>query len=189
MSDRVEEAFAAVPRTGFLPRHQRRYAARDAALPIGHGVTNSQPSTVRAMLELLAPRPGDRVLDVGSGSGWTTALLACLVGPEGRVVAVERIPEVLEFGRANVAAAGPPAAVEMHLATPGTLGWPDAAPYDRVLVSAGADALPHALVDQLAPDGVLVGAVGGDMLRVTKRPGADPSIERHGRYVFVPLGE
>lgn len=189
MSERVREAFAAVPRAGFLPRSQRRYAARDAALPIGHGVTNSQPSTVRNMLDLLDPQPGMRVLDVGSGSGWTTALLAHLVAPDGRVVAVERIAAVLEMGRRNVAAAHPPAEVEMHLATEGVLGWPDAAPYERILVSAGADDLPHALVAQLTDGGVMVVPVAGDMLRVTKRPGADLSVERHGRYVFVPLLE
>ena len=184
----VAEAFAAVPRDGFLPPDQRRFVRRDGALPIGHGVTNSQPSTVRNMLELLDARSGDRVLDVGAGSGWTTALLAWLVGPGGRVVAVERIPEVLAFGRANLEVADPAAPVELHLARPGALGWPDAAPYDRILVSADASAVPAALVDQLAPDGVMVIPVRGEMLRIVRRPDdPQPEVERHGRYTFVPL--
>lgn len=170
----LRAAFAACPRERFLPPEQQPYAGLDHALPLGYDVTCSQPTTVRRMLELLGPRPGQRVLDVGCGSGWTTALLAHLVGPAGRVVGVEIVPEVLAFGRANLTGT---AGVELHLAEPGVLGWPRGAPYDRVLVSADAPHLPSALVAQLVPGGVLVGPVRGEMLRV----------ERHGRYVFVPL--
>jgi len=171
---RIDAAFAAVPRERFLPPGQRRFAGIDRALPLGYDVTNSQPSTVRTMLALLGVRPGDRVLDVGCGSGWTTALLAHLAGPGGRVVGVELIPEVLAMARAQLA--GHPG-IELRQADPAVLGWPAGAPYDRVLVSADAAVLPTALVQQLRPGGVLVGPVAGDMLRV----------ERHGRYVFVPL--
>lgn len=182
----VDAAFAAVPRAGFLPPEQQRFAGNDAALSIGYGVTNSQPSTVRAMLELLGVRPGHHVLDVGTGSGWTTALLARLATTSGSVVGVERIPEVLAMGEANLARTASAAPVEMHLARPGVLGWPDAAPYDRILVSAAADTVPDELVTQLAPDGIMVIPVGGEMLRIT-RADDGPLVERHGRYVFVPL--
>ncbi len=187
----VDAALDAVPRVRFLPPDQQSYAERDAALPIGHGVTNSQPSTVRAMLELLGVRPGDRVLDVGCGSCWTTALLARLTGPEGEVVAVERIPAVLAQGQANLATVYDDerfAPVGLHLAEPGVLGVPARAPYDRILVSAAADALPSALVDQLAEDGVMVVPVRGVMLRVRITPDG-PVVAEHGRYVFVPLIE
>ncbi len=181
----MADAFGAVPREPFLPAGQRDHAGADRPLPLGHGVTNSQPTTVRNMLELLGPRPGDRVLDVGCGSGWTSALLAHLVGPEGRVVGVELIPEVLELARGNLAGV---AGVELHQAEPGVLGWPAGAPYDRILVSADAAAVPTALVEQLTETGVLVGPVHGEMLRITRSPD-QPTVERHGRYSFVPLIE
>src|SRR3954471_16869751 len=99
----VEEALAATPRVAFLPDDQQRFAGDDRALPIGWGETNSQPTTVRAMLALLDVRPGQCVLAVGCGSGRTTALLARLVGPTGEVIGVEIVPELVEFGRAHLA--------------------------------------------------------------------------------------
>jgi len=184
-AQRVAAAFEAVPRDGFLPRAQLRHRHRDAPLPIGHGQTNSQPTTVRQMLELLDVQPGDRVLDVGAGSGWTTALLGWLTGPGGAVCGVERVPDLVTFGAANVAAAGMPWA-RVEAAVPGELGRPATGPYDRVLVSAQAPVLPQELVDQLAPGGVLVIPVAGRMLRVRAAEGG-PAIEEHGWYRFVPL--
>jgi len=184
MSHRVQDAFAAVPRRRFLPPNQQRFASQDAALEIGYGVTNSQPTTVRNMLELLDVEPGHRVLDVGSGSAWTTALLAHLVGPEGEVIGVERIPEILEQGRANLGDRYPWASLQQ--AIEGVLGWPEGAPYDRVLVSAAATRVPQELVDQLGWGGIMVVPVKSIMLRVSNQPG-DLKIEEHGRYSFVPL--
>ncbi len=183
--DRVDPALEAVPRRDFLPAAQRRHHHRDVPLPLGHGQTNSQPSTVARMLELLDVRPGDRVLDIGAGSGWSTALLAWLTGPTGSVLGLERIPELVEFGSANLARAGMPWA-RLVAATPGVLGQPDDGPWDRILVSAQAPDLPGSLVDQLAPGGVLVVPVAGRMLRVLAGPDG-PVVQEHGWYRFVPL--
>jgi len=98
---KIEEAFKAVPRIDFLRPEEKDQHELDVPLPIGSGQTNSQPSTVRQMLLWLDPQPGDKILDVGSGSGWTTALLAHLVGPTGTIYAVERILELVQFGEEN----------------------------------------------------------------------------------------
>src|SRR5690625_3243869 len=144
---RVQRALAAVDRRRFLPPEQHRFAGADRALPIGHHATCSQPSTVARMLTLLDPRPGHRVLDVGSGSGWTTAILARLVAPDGEVIGVELEPALVEMGRANLAAhtesTGTPTAARIEPARPGALGLPEDAPFDRILVSAEARRLPQ----------------------------------------------
>ena len=186
MSDDLDRAFSMVPRSEFLPPDQRKYADLDVPLPIGFAVTNSQPTTVRDMLRLLAVQPGDSILDVGSGSGWTTALLSHLTGPDGKVTAVERIPELVERSRK---ALGGLENVSLYSAVPGQIGWPSRAPYDRILVSAAAASLPNMLVEQLTPGGIMVIPVGGTMLRVRRRQDGTPLISRHGAYAFVPLVE
>ena len=182
-ADPVSAAFDATPRRDFLPRGVRRRAAYDGPLAIAAGQTNSQPRTVDDMLRLLDVHPGQRVLDVGAGSGWTTALLAHLVGPTGSVLGVELEPSLVDFGAANLAGTGRPWAT-IRAASPGVLGDPDGAAYDRVLVSAMADDLPSTLVDQLTDDGVLVIPVAGVMLRVANPGGV---VTEHGHYRFVPL--
>jgi protein-L-isoaspartate(D-aspartate) O-methyltransferase len=188
MDDRLAEAFTAVPRRDFLPAGQQAFGDLDQALDIGYGVTNSQPTTVRNMLALLDPQPGDHVLDVGSGSGWTTALLAHLVGPSGSVIGVERIAALVESSRRAIVPLSRFGAVSVFEAEAGVLGWPAEALYDRILVSAVATIVPPALLEQLAVGGVLVIPVDGVMLRVVLTP-EGPTVDEHGRYAFVPLIE
>ena len=183
--DRVSSAFQAVPREEFLPAGSRRDASYDGPVAIGHGQTNSQPSSVAAMLRLLDVQPGQRVLDVGAGSGWTTALLAHLVGPTGAVVGVELVPELASWGEANVRrTSGSWASVRE--ATPGVLGVPELGPYDRILVSAEPGRMPAELLEQLADPGRMVLPVAGVMTLVV-RSGGEDRISEHGHYRFVPL--
>lgn len=185
----LDQAFAAAPRVWFLPPGQVRLAELDRPLPIGHGQTNSQPTTVRHQLANLDVRPGQRVLDVGCGSGWTTALLAHLVRPDGEVVGVEIVPELVAFGRANLGRARVRGA-RIEPADPEVLGFPAGAPYDRILVSAETRDVPAALVGQLAEDGVLVLPVSGRMAVVRRpSPHAEPEVRLVGHYAFVPLRE
>lgn len=186
MDTSVAGAMRAVPREHFLPRGLRRSADIDQALEVGHGQTCSQPSTVVDMLRLLEVQPGMRVLDVGSGTGWTTALLGHLVGRDGCVIGCEIVPELVEWGRENLAGEGM-RWTRIEGAERGKLGRPENAPYDRILVSAMSDSLPYELVDQLVPGGILVIPVAGSMTRVVVEPEGTPTISRHGIYRFVPL--
>ncbi len=188
MTQAVHSAFEAVPRTAFLPPQMRKHWRADRPLPLSQGQTNSQPSTVLAMLELLDAQPGQRVLDVGAGSGWTTALLAHIVGPEGSVLGLERIAELALGAREALRVTGPWPQARVRVATPGSLGEPSEAPFDRILVSAEATHLPRTLVRQLADGGVLVIPVAGVMTRV-ERTGGTTKVTEHGLYVFVPLIE
>ena len=183
--DAVAEAFDAVPRAGFLPAGSRARAGYDGPLGIGHGQTSSQPRTVAAMLRLLEVVPGTRVLDVGAGSGWTTALLGHLVGAHGLVVGVELVADLAAWGEQNVRRT-PYGWASVRQPPTGVLGAPDEAPFDRILVSADAGAMPAGLLEQLADPGRMVLPVAGRMTLVVRAGGRDRFSE-HGRYRFVPL--
>lgn len=183
---RIRAVMDELGRDPFLPAEQRRFSDLDRPLPIGHGQTNSQPSTVAAMITLLEVSTGQRILDVGSGSGWTTAILARLVGSSGCVIGCELVPALRESAAAVLAGLDMPWA-EVRQARIGTLGAPVDGPYDRILVSAGAQTLPRTLVEQLAPDGIMVIPVASTMLRVHRTAAGPVDITEHGRYSFVPL--
>jgi protein-L-isoaspartate(D-aspartate) O-methyltransferase len=183
--DAVNRAFNAFNRADFLRPDEAALAKFDMPIPIGYGVTNSQPTTVRMMLEWLDVQPGDKVLDVGSGSGWTAALLSNLAGPKGRVYAVDIIPELAKWGHRNAEKAGVKNA-EFHLAGD-EFGLSQYAPYDRILVSAASIDLPPELIDQLKPAGKIVIPVDSDILEINKSGGQAYDIFVHHGFTFVPL--
>ncbi|MFN8047675.1 MAG: protein-L-isoaspartate O-methyltransferase [Ancrocorticia sp.] len=185
--ERVNNAMNRVARADFLPDYVKHLAAHDGPLTIGENQTNSQPYTVAVMLRLLGVQPGHKVLDVGAGSGWTTALLAHLVGKSGRVLGVERHASLIERARPALELYNDGQA-EIRLAARGVLGVPEEAPFDRILVSAEARRLPDALVEQLADGGVMVIPVAGKMVRVVRREG-EIETSTHGFFRFVPLVE
>jgi protein-L-isoaspartate(D-aspartate) O-methyltransferase len=183
--EEVLRAMGGVPRELFVPETERRRAYDDAALPIGHGQTISQPYMVAVIVEALTVRPGLRVLDVGAGSGYQAAVLAEL-GAE--VVAIERIPELAEQARANLVSAGYER-VEVVVGD-GTLGRPERAPYDGIAVAAAAPAFPQTLYEQLRAGGRLVVPVGGpraQRLEVIVRSPEGPAVLHSVPCRFVPL--
>ena len=185
IDERVLGAMERVPRELFVPEPERSRAYEDAALPIGYGQTISQPYMVARISEALGVRPGELVLDIGSGSGYQAALLAEL-GAD--VITIERIPELAEQARENLAAAGYDA-VEVVVGD-GTLGLPDRAPFDAIAVAAAAPDFPQTLYEQLRPRGRLVVPVGGprgQRLEVIVRSPEGPAVVHSVPCRFVPL--
>ena len=180
-------AFGAIDRKDFVLPDYREAAYEDYPLPIGSGQTISQPYTVAFMLELLQPKSGEKILDVGSGSGWTTALLAHIAGSKGHVYGTEIIPELVTFGQRNLANYRLPQAQIVQAAK--KLGMTQEAPFDRILASATASSLPKELVQQLKVGGILVIPVREDILRVRKISETKTDIQKFPGFMFVPLIE
>ena len=179
---RVLEAMNAVPREAFVPEGLRAFAYDDAALPIGEGQTISQPYMVARICEALGLRGGERVLDVGTGSGYKAAVLAELAG---EVHSIERHPMLAERAREALAAAGYERVV-VHVGD-GTLGVPAEAPFDAIAVAAAAEHAPPALLEQLSAAGRLVIPIGPSRRQVLHVFHADGRVERSVTCRFVPL--
>ncbi|MFA5877995.1 MAG: protein-L-isoaspartate O-methyltransferase [Candidatus Staskawiczbacteria bacterium] len=191
-TDSIKKAFKKIRREDFLPDETKNLAELNEALPIGFGQTISQPLVVAFMLEQLQPNSGDKVLDVGSGSGWTTALLAQIVGEKGKVVALEIVPELKEFGENNVAKYG---FVEKGIVkfsnTDGSKGYGDigefAGGFDKILVSASAESIPSIWKEQLRVGGKIVAPVGSSIKTIIKKSETEFEEIDHPGFVFVPL--
>jgi len=183
----VLDAITAVPRHLFVPANQQSASYGDHALPIGFGQTISQPFIVAMMTAALQPRPGLRVLEVGTGSGYQAAVLAAC-GME--VYSVERIPELTEVAQANLDTSGCGEHVRLRLAD-GSRGWAEEAPFERILITAASASVPKAIAGQLAAGGVLVAPVGDPYLqtiyRYRKRVDGSLEAEALEGARFVPL--
>ena len=189
----IIKAFEKIRREDFLPDEVRSMFPIDAPLQIGYGQTNSQPSTVAFMLERLEAKTGDKILDVGCGSGWTTALLAEIVGESGKVYGIEIIPELADIARANVNKYdyGNQGRTKIFL-TDGYQGLPEEAPFDKILVSAAAEKIPEALIKQLNAGGKMIIPLGKeyeaqDLVIITKAEDGEIKEERIPGFIFVPL--
>jgi protein-L-isoaspartate(D-aspartate) O-methyltransferase len=184
-NDRVLDAFNHIPRHKFVDTALEDRAYQDSALPIGRGQTISQPYTVARQTELLEVFPGEKVLEIGTGSGYQSAIL-CAMG--AKVYSVERHKKLYEKARDTLRELG--YSVEMKLGD-GTLGWSAYAPYDAIVVTAGAPVVPDDLVDQLNVNGRLVVPVGDakkqEMVRVLKLRENEFEEERYRDFKFVPL--
>jgi protein-L-isoaspartate(D-aspartate) O-methyltransferase len=183
--ERVLEAMGRVPRELFVPEEERAFAYVDAALPLAEGQTISQPYMVARICEELRLRGPERVLDVGTGSGYQAAVLAELAS---EVHTIERIPELAEQARLNLEAAGY-GRVRVHVGD-GTLGLPEFAPFAAIAVAAAAPGFPQTLYEQLEPRGRLVvpvGGRGGQRLEVIVRSPEGPAVVRSVPCRFVPL--
>jgi protein-L-isoaspartate(D-aspartate) O-methyltransferase len=182
---RVLDAFRKVPRHVFVPETEAAQAYENHPVPIGQGQTISQPYMVAVMTQALALQGGEKVLEIGSGSGYQTAILKAVGGD---IYTVERLPELSERARRNVELAG---YFNVHYRTgDGTRGWPEEAPFDRVIVTAGAPSLPLSLVEQLRDGGSMVIPVGGEEeqeLLLVRRERGRVSRERICTCVFVKL--
>jgi len=185
VDERVLAAMGRVPRELFVSGEPRRKAYADAALPIGHEQTISQPYMVARICEVLGLTGRERVLDVGTGSGYQAAVLAELAGD---VHTIERIPELAVRARKNLATAGYEQ-VEVHVGD-GSVGLPEHAPYDAIAVAAAAPALPQALYEQLEPRGRLAVPIGGrwgQRLELIVASPEGPAVVRSVPCRFVPL--
>ena len=187
---RIIEAFKAIDRKDFVTDEYKDMAYEDTPLSIGENQTISQPHTVAFMLELLEPKPGNKIMDVGSGSGWQTTLLAYIVSRSdtGRIFAIELIPELKKFGDKNISKynfikKGLVTTLQMSAEN----GISQEAPFDRIIAGASAKKLPGAWKEQLAPNGRIVMPIKNSIWRFIKNADGSLQEEEYPGFVFVPF--
>lgn len=185
---KVLEAMEKIPRHEFVPRSMEGEAYSNVPLPIGYGQTISQPYTVAFMLEALELKEGNKVLEVGTASGYNACLIAEIVGKKGKVYTIEIIPELVKTAEENIKKAGIKNIKVVH--GDGSRGYEKAKPYDRIILTAGAPSVPKPLIKQLKYGGILVGPIGSmcsqNMIKITKTKKG--LIKKDiGLFIFVPL--
>jgi len=184
----IIEAFKKIKRVDFLPEPLKEFAESNEAFPIGEGQTISQPLVVALMLELLEPKQGERIMDIGSGSGYTTALLSEIVGDKGKIVSIERIPELFNFGKANVSKYSfiEKGIVEYVLGD-GSKGFEKYSPYDKILISAASEKLEEPWKKQLKLGGRVVLPIHSSIYLFIKKGDNIFEQKEYPGFSFVPL--
>lgn len=184
----IIRAFLTIKREDFVLDKVKDSAYLNTALSIGFGQTISQPLVVAFMLELLQPQKGEKILDIGSGSGWTTALLAYLVQPTGKVIGIDIKKELITFGENNVKKYNfLRKKIVEFIWSDGKLGYEKYAPYDKILVSASSDTIPSKLLEQLKINGRLVIPIQDTIILVEKLANNKIKTQEFPGFVFVPL--
>ncbi len=188
-SDLIIDVLEHIDRIEFVPRELELLVDADVALPIGYGQTIPKPFVVALILELLDPQPGQKILDVGSGSGWTTALLARAIGDTGKVISVERMKSLSDFAKKNTDKYGfvrKGTAEFFHGDI--TVGFSPEAPYDRILVSPSVlDEIPKTLKNQLKIGGKMVVPIGNSIIYLERESETDFFREEFPGFDFVPF--
>src|SRR3989338_4606602 len=188
VDERLLLAFAAIPREKFVAPELRLQAYHDHPLPTLRKQSISQPSTVMMMLQALQLRPKDKVFELGTGAGYQASLLAKITGPEGKVISIEVMPELVALARQNHAEIGIQNVVVME--GDGAKGYPPEAPYDRIIITAACPTIPEPLIPQLKEGGIVIAPVGDlksqTLVKGTKQQGK-LELEFLGQFVFVPM--
>ena len=186
--EKVINAIHETKRECFVPNDLKEDSYKNYPLSIGHGQTISQPYTVAFMIELLNIKQGNKILEIGAGSGYNAAVMSYLVGKEGKIYAIELIKELTDFAKDNLKRAGINNVEIIH--GDGYHGYKKASPYDRIIITAGTPKIPDNLIKQLKNKGIIVAPVkkiyGEEMVKIVKING---KLEKttHGSFAFVPL--
>lgn len=178
----VIDAFRKVPREDFIPENMKKYAYVNEPLPIGEGQTISQPLTVAFMTEYLDAKPGNKILEVGAGSGYQAAILSEVVGEKGKIISTEVIPKLAGFAEQNLKKYKNVKVI----CSDGSLGYEPEAPYDRIIVTASAPDVPEPLLKQLKDNGKIIIPIGAEMYLIEKQKGKIRKTML-GYFRFVPL--
>ena len=182
-------AFKSLNRENFIPKQIKNQAYDDVPLPILRGKTISQPSTVMMMTHALDLKPGEKVFEVGTGSGYQAAIIAKIVGLKGKVTSTEVVPELVAFAKENLKKSGIKSVLVLE--EDGSKGFLEEAPFDKIIITAACKEFPKELLGQLKPQGIIVGPVGDaneqEMIRGRKDKNGKLELEFLGQFLFSPL--